>query len=214
MSKSIFGLAQSSLIPARLRTDPVLIEERRRVRLRLRDGHPGSVASRYGWYRPDADDKGFVEHVVYVSDMAAIMVKVESDHAAVDAARRNYFRKLRELVAQASPDRRKAVEDLPDDLSVWPEWARKLEARCALSIEAEFHAANGRGIRPFAEMQIAEKLPAPETEEQQVATQHRADMQDLARILAEALPRAQPASEIATAVVQALIAAGVVVAKK
>lgn len=223
MSKSIFGIGNSSLIPTRLRTDAPLMEERRRVRLRLRDGHPGTVAVRYPCYRSQADDQGFVEHVVYVSEMAALQAKVETDEAGVVAARATYYRKLRELCAQAAPDRRVQVlgvpgdprqPGLPDNISLWPEWAQKLEARCPLSVEAEFHSTHGRGIRPFVEFKVVEKVDAPQTEEQATATQHRADMLELAEVLAAAMPKPQPVSEIAAAVVAALVSAGVISVKK
>lgn len=214
MSKSIFGIGQSALIPARLRTDGPLLEERRRVRLRLRDGHPGTVAVRYPCYRTDADDQGYVEHVVYVSEMQAIKAKVESDESGVAAARASYVRKVKTLIAQSAPERRAQVEEFSDDMQTWPEWARKIESRCALSVEAEFYSTHGRGIRPFVEFHVVEKLPAPQTEEQATATQHRSDMLELAKVLAEAMPKPQSPAEIGAAVVQALIAAGIVSPKK
>jgi hypothetical protein len=63
-------------------------------------------------------------------------------------------------------------------------------------------------------MIVVDKLPAPQTEEQATATQHRADMLELAKILAESMPKPQSPAEIGAAVVQALITAGVIAPKK
>lgn len=198
MAKEMFGVQNSNLIPARLRTDPVRAEERRRVRVRLRDGHPGVAAARYRFFREDADDQGFIESVVYVGEMQQLQAKVEDDPAAIASATRNYFRKLREHVADSLPEQREKIAALADDLSQWPEWARKIERRCNLSIEREFHSMNGRGIRPFVELRVIEKLPAPQSPEQEhesrLAARRTEELGELAKVVAAAAAQAVTAA--------------------
>jgi len=51
--------------------------------------------------------------------------------------------------------------DAARDPSSWTEDARRLVARYAGSVEAEFFAITGRGIRPFLSAEIVERLPPP-----------------------------------------------------
>ena len=198
MSNEIYGLNSSKLLPTHLRTDPIRAESRLRIKVRLRDGHAGTTCAGKEFYRTQADDAGYIEQVVYVTDMKAIHAKLEDRMERVAMASELYYETLRRHVSGALPQRREQVSKLPDDLNEWPEWARSIEARCDLSIERSHQGIAHRGIRPFVEVLVVEKLGPPQSSEQQheekMATRRLDEMGELARVVAAATASAVTAA--------------------
>lgn len=153
----------------------------------------------------DANADGYVEVVRYASDAAQIVKDVESDWAAVEAAKTAYERKLREYVCEKlsiSPD------DLPESQAQWTEDQKRLERQYTGSVEAEFHSLTGRGIKRLLDAKIVERgIAPPKSLEEELFSRVLSGVQGGGNANMDA-------AAVATAVIEALVEKGVLSARR
>lgn len=190
----------------RIKEDAPRHEFRKRVKIRFRDGClPGAqtVIAGHRVAMTNADPDGWVELVVYESDVERIEACVEDDPGAIERAQVAYMRNLKKWIRERTEIPLDAIPDTLEEIARHPEMHRA-EQTFTGSVEREFYTMLGRGLKPFAEVKVLKgKLDPPMSHQEQTVAQ-------IVKSIGGGGAQPFNANEFADALVGALARAGVI----